>query len=166
MRVNRPVTRLLALAVALGLGSAVSVEATDCGIPLGTSSAVLPQYSGTLPGSADMTTAGGSSYLYVLTQWGMLRASISDPANPGAFSQLVVGKEGGSNNGGVIQIYCDCHQGGNTMDVAQASDGTARVISDWQPFKQGGGEFRPRGPARAGHRVERDDVWKSTRHPE
>src|SRR5450432_2405519 len=138
-RISTAVRRLLAsLAIAAGFGAA-AMQAADCGIPLGTSSATLPLYSGTLPGSADMTTAGNSSYLYVLTQWGMLRASIADPANPGAFSQLVVGNEGGSGNGGVIQINCDCHQGGNTMDVAESSDGTARVISDWQPFKQGGG---------------------------
>ena len=53
--------------------------------------------------------AGG--YLYVLTQWGMGRASLADPLNPGPMTQFVIGKEGGSGNGGIIQINCDCHQG-------------------------------------------------------
>src|SRR6185295_15875267 len=35
-------------------------------------------------------------------------------------------------------IMCDCHQGWNVMDVAEAPDGTARMIGDWQPYAQGG----------------------------
>ena len=137
--ISTAVKRLLAsLAIAAGFGAA-AMQAADCGIPLGTSSTTLPLYTGTLPGSADMSLGGNSSYLYVLTQWGMVRGSIADPSNPGSFTQIVIGNEGGSGNGGIIPINCDCHQGGNTMDVAEAPDGTSRVISDWQPFKQGGG---------------------------
>ncbi len=133
------VRRLLAsLAIAASIGTA-ALQAADCGIPLGTSITTLPLYTGTLPGSADMSLGGNSSYLYVLTQWGMVRGSIADPSNPGSFTQIVIGKEGGSNNGGIIPILCDCHQGGNTMDVAENPNGDSRVISDWQPFKQGGG---------------------------
>ena len=139
-RISTAVRRLLAsFAIAASFGTA-AMQAADCGILLGNSSTTLPLYTGTLPGSADMSLGGNSSYLYVLTQWGMVRGSLADPANPGSFTQIVIGKEGGSNNGGIIPILCDCHQGGNTMDVAEAPDGTSRVISDWQPYKQGGGD--------------------------
>jgi hypothetical protein len=138
--ISTDVKRLLAsFAIAASFGTA-AMQAADCGVLLGNSSTTLPLYTGTLPGSADMSLGGNSSYLYVLTQWGMVRGSLADPANPGSFTQIVIGKEGGSNNGGIIPILCDCHQGGNTMDVAEAPDGTSRVISDWQPFKQGGGD--------------------------
>jgi PKD repeat protein len=138
---SRPVTRLFALAVVLALGPAAlaSGQTQDCGVLIAATQVAFPSFSGTLPGSADMTTAGGSSYLYALTQWGVARASLADPQNPGPFTQVIVGQEGGSNNGGLIPILCDCHQGGNNMDAAQAPGGTARAISDWQPFKQGGG---------------------------
>ena len=138
--ISTAVKRLFAsFAIAAGIGTA-AMQAADCGVLLGNSSITLPLYTGTLPGSADMSLGGNSSYLYVLTQWGMVRGSLADPANPGSFTQIVIGKEGGSNNGGIIPILCDCHQGGNTMDVAEAPDGSSRVISDWQPFKQGGGD--------------------------
>ena len=139
-RISTAVRRLLAsFAIAASIGTA-AMQAADCGILLGNSSTTLPLYTGTLPGSADMSLGGNSSYLYVLTQWGMVRGSLADPANPGSFTQIVIGKEGGSNNGGIIPILCDCHQGGNTMDVAENPNGDSRVISDWQPYKQGGGD--------------------------
>ena len=48
----------------------------------------LPNFSGTLPPSADMTTAGNDNYLYVLTQWGFARGSLANPANPGPYIEV------------------------------------------------------------------------------
>lgn len=141
MQVRPPATRLLALAAALGFWAGeASAQNPGCAQVLASSQTVLPQYSGTLPGSGDISLGGGTSYLYILTQWGMARASVADPLNPGPFTQVVIGKEGGSNNGGVIPILCDCHQGGNTMDVVEGPGNDSRMISDWQPFAQGQGQ--------------------------
>ena len=137
---SRPLTRPLAVAAALLLWSlAAFAQNPNCAQLLDSSTGALPQYSGTLPGSADMAVDADNEWLYVLTQWGVLRANIADPLHPGAMSQLVIGKEGGSNNGGLITITCDCHQGGNTMDVAEGDNGDSRIVTDWQPFKQGAG---------------------------
>ncbi len=111
----------------------------DCGVVQSSALTSLPKYSGTLPPAANMTTAGGSSYLYVLTQWGFARASLANPENPAPYSQIIIGHEGGTPSSAVFDILCDCHQGSNTMDVAEAPGGTsARLISDWQPYAQGG----------------------------
>ena len=135
---NRPTSRVAAVAVALVLLLAVVgyAQTPNCGVLQASTDRGLPNFSGTLPPSADLTTAGGSTWLYVLTQWGFARANLTNPANPGPYQLFNVGKYHG--NGGVIPVVCDCHQGSNTMAVAQAPDGTARMISDWQPFKQGG----------------------------
>ncbi len=163
--ISTAVKRLLAsFAIAASFGTA-AMQAADCGVLLGNSSVTLPQYSGTLPGSADMSLGGNSSYLYVLTQWGMVRGSLADPANPGSFTQIVIGKEGGSNNGGLIPILCDCHQGGNTMDVAENPNGDARVISDWQPFKQGGGDSGLGAQLATASGGGRDGLRQPARHP-
>ena len=135
-----PVRRLLAVVAALGLSAAgASAQSPNCAQILASSTKALPQYSGTLPGSADMAVDQNGGYLYFLSQWGMGRASLADPLNPGPMSQFVIGKEGGSGNGGIIQINCDCHQGGSHMDVAEGPGGDSRMIQDWQPFKQGNG---------------------------
>ncbi len=140
MLIRRSAARLFALAAAAGLPAAAAVAQTpNCATVVSSSSTTLPHFSGTLPGSADMSVGGGS-YIYILTQWGMTRGSLSDPLHPSAFTQVVIGKEGGSGNGGLITILCDCHQGGNNMDVAEGTGGTSRLISDWQPFKQGHGD--------------------------
>ncbi|MGE5754579.1 MAG: hypothetical protein ACM35G_02505, partial [Planctomycetaceae bacterium] len=97
----------------------------------------LPTATGAIPPAGDMTLGGNSSYLYVLTQWGIARVSLANPANPSGYNQIVVGREGGASVG-IIPILCDCHQGWNTFDVAEASDGTARMMGDWQPYAQGG----------------------------
>lgn len=138
MPMNRPTSRVAAAAVALVLLLAAVgyAQTPDCGVLQASTDRGLPNFSGTLPPSADLTTAGGSTWLYVLTQWGFARANLANPANPGPYQLFNVGKYHG--NGGVIPVVCDCHQGSNTMAVAQAPDGTARLISDWQPFKQGG----------------------------
>ena len=137
-----PLFLSLALLVS-ALGAARNATAQSCAI-LGTQSTALPGGSGTLPPNGDM--AIGANYLYVQTQWGFVRAPLDDPsngtpydkaANPGPYSKIVIGKEGGSQEG-IIQILCDCHQGWNVMDVVEASDGTARLIGDWQPYAQGG----------------------------
>ena len=90
----------------------------------------------------------------------MSRAQLADPANPGPYTQIVIGKEGGSNNGGIIPILCDCHQGGNTMDVAEAPDGTvARDLATGSPTSRAARArlirtqlLGSRRPARAGDR--------------
>jgi PKD repeat protein len=134
-------TRSLAGAVCLlvGLAAALPGQGNNCGVPLGTATTELPVWSGTLPGSADMTVADSANYLYVLTQWGFARAPLGTGNNPAPYGYIVMGKEGGSGSPGIIQINCDCHQGSNVMDVAEGPGGESRMISDWQPFAQGGG---------------------------
>jgi PKD repeat protein len=133
-------TRPLVLSLLLlgALSAALSGQAPGCGILQGTATTSLPDWSGTLPASGDMTTALGSNNLYVLTQWGFTRSPLTSPTNPAPYAYIVMGQEGGSGSPGIIPIKCDCHQGSNTMDVAEAPDGTARMISDWQPYWQGG----------------------------
>jgi hypothetical protein len=108
----------------------------DCVAVGGNAATQLPQYAGTLPGTGDMTTAHNAKYLYVLTQWGFARAPLSTPTNPGPYHQIIIGQEGGSPAPGVFPILCDCHQGSNVMDVAEMPDGSSRMISDWQPYRQ------------------------------
>ena len=135
--------RSLSFAVCLllltGASAVLTAQGNDCGVPLGTAMTSLPTWSGTLPGSADMSVANSDNYLYVLTQWGFARAPLGDGSNPSPYAYVVMGSEAGSGSPGRIPILCDCHQGSNTFDVAEAPDGTARMVSDWQPFAQGGG---------------------------
>src|SRR5215472_10198895 len=74
--------RLLTALVFLGVTSFAAAQSPDCGVLLGVLKTQLPNFSGTLPPSADMTTAGNANYLYVLTQWGFARGSLANPANP------------------------------------------------------------------------------------
>jgi PKD repeat protein len=137
-------TRCLAIAacllVLMGAAAVLTAQGNNCGVPLGTATTSLPNWSGTLPGSADMSVADSDNYLYVLTQWGFARAPLGTGSNPAPYNQIVMGKEAGSGSPGIIPISCDCHQGSNTMDVAEAPDGTSRMICDWQPFAQGNGQ--------------------------
>ncbi|HEY1252628.1 MAG TPA: PKD domain-containing protein [Thermoanaerobaculia bacterium] len=137
---NRSI-RLVATALCLlvGMAAVLTAQGNDCGVPLGTASTTLPAWSGTLPGSADMTLADSDNYLYVLTQWGFARAPLGDGSNPGPYQYVVMGHEPGTSSPGTIPVVCDCHQGSNTFDVAEAPDGSARLVSDWQPFAQGDG---------------------------
>jgi hypothetical protein len=108
---------------------------------LGASAAThLPPYSGSIPPAGDLSIGDQAQYLYVMTQWGIARAGLSaHPENPGPYNGLIVGWEGGSSSGGVIRILCDCHQGWNTIEVAEADGAaSARMIGDWQPYPQGG----------------------------
>ncbi len=99
----------------------------------------LPSAAGVIPASGDMAIGVNGDYLYVLTQWGIARVSLSNPSDPTGYNQVVVGKEGGSSVG-IIPIVCDCHQGSSFFDIAENSDGsgTARMIEDWIPYTQGG----------------------------
>ncbi len=124
-------------ALAASVAVSAAAQSPNCGILQGTALEFLPGSSGTIPGSADMSLGGDDTYLYVLTQWGFARASLANAGDPGPYVLTNIGRYHG--NGGKIPITCDCHQGSNTMDVAQAPDGTARMISDWQPFRQGQG---------------------------
>ena len=122
--------------------ASLSQAQSGCGVLEGSDSDILPVFSGTLPDV--VTTAGGSRFLTVLTNWGFVRASLANPASPSA---LAIGNVGlrtsiGSPpdyNGGKIPIYCDCAQGGSTMAVAEAPNGSARMFSDWRAAVQGGG---------------------------
>ena len=98
----------------------------------------LPTFSGTVSG-VFATPAGGGRYLYMLTQYGMVRGSLADPAHPGPFVLVQIGHKstGGIDNGGKVAMVCDCWQGGNTIDAAEAPDGSARMVSDWN--NRGGG---------------------------
>jgi len=118
--------------VLLALSAPVLIGQTDCGLALANATTSLPANTGTLPPSGDMSLGGGSSYLYVMTQWGWARSSLSNPANPTPYNLTNVGLFQG--NGGVIQINCDCEQGWNTGEVAQTPDGTARMVGDWYPY--------------------------------
>jgi hypothetical protein len=131
---RRSTSVLAAVLLLFALGSARVATAQSCA-NLGTQSTTLPGGSGTLPPNGDMYV--GTNYLYVQTQWGFARAPLTTPSNPAPYAKIVVGKEGGSQEG-IIPIMCDCHQGWNVMDVAEAPDGTARMIGDWQPYAQGG----------------------------
>src|SRR5512138_2628311 len=109
----------------------------------------LPRFAGTLT-AGNLSTAGGNgNYLYVLTQWGFARASLADPANPTAFTQVVIADEPGSGNGGLIQLTCDCHQGGTAFDAAEAPDGSARMISDFNAARLAPTILAPSQVARA-----------------
>ena len=134
MNLRYPLRALAALLLAL-LGSAAPTLAQQCAIAQGSASTQLPKDSATLPDF--MTTAGNSSYLYVATQWGMARGSLSNRANPSNFTIVQIGKEAGYDNGGVIPVLCDCHTGFNMMDAAEAPDGSARVLSDFDPAHKG-----------------------------
>ncbi len=95
-----------------------------------------------------MSVADRDNFLYVLTQWGFARGALNvgvpppspGPANPGPYNQVVMGQEPGSGSPGTIRVFCDCHQASTVMEVAEAPDGSARMISDWVPFAQGGGD--------------------------
>jgi PKD repeat protein len=140
---------VLTAGVVLWLHTGAAGAQSGCG-PTGTQSSVsMPQFAGTLT-AGNLSTAGGSSnYLYVLTQWGFARASLANPASPGTFSQVVIADEPGSGNGGLIQLSCDCHQGGTAFAAAEAPDGSARMISDFNASKQAGTILAPAEAARA-----------------
>ena len=131
------VFRSLAVLLLAALASSSSVQAQqNCAVVLGSSGAALPPFSGTVPGA--FTTGGNSNYVYVLTQYGFARGSLTDPARPGPFQLIQVGKKSTSgDNGGVVEMFCDCWTGGSTMDVGEASDGSVRMLSDWR--SRGGG---------------------------
>ncbi len=139
---------VLSAGVVLWLHTAAAGAQSGCG-PTGTpSSQSMPQFAGTLT-AGNLSTGGSSNYLYVVTQWGFARASLSNPASPGNFSQVVIADEPGSGNGGLIQLTCDCHQGGTAFAAAEAPDGSARMISDFNASKQAGTILAPAEAARA-----------------
>ena len=92
--------------VLLALSAPVLIGQTDCGLALAHATTALPANTGTLPPSGDMSLGGGSSYLYVMTQWGWARSSLTNPANPTPYNLTNVGLFQG--NGGVIQKAKSC----------------------------------------------------------
>ncbi len=134
MLVNRSNLRVLTAIVVCALAAAGTAigQSANCGVLQGNASTALPTNTGTLPPTGDLSLGGGTSYLYVLTQWGFARSSLANPANPAPYTLTNVGLFQG--NGGVVQINCDCEQAWNTSDVAEGSGGTSRMIGDWLPY--------------------------------
>jgi hypothetical protein len=148
MKTSGRTRSLLAVTAVLLFGAGSARAQSGCG-PQGTPSTLsLPRFAGSLA-STNLSTGGGSSYLYVLTQWGFARASLADPATPTGFTQVVIADEPGSGNGGLIDLSCDCHQGGTAFGVAEAPDGSARMISDFNAAKQAPSLLAPAQLARA-----------------
>jgi len=123
--------RLGILSCLLLLALCPPASAQNCAVPQANSDVVLPAFSGTIAGDA-ISTGSGNDYVYVLTQWGFARGSLAaDPGNPAGFNQVIIAEEPGSGSGGLIQVTCDCHHGGTLFDVAEAPDGSARLISNY-----------------------------------
>src|SRR5262245_11680323 len=99
MRVSRILVGLSACLLAL---PAASPAQTSCAPTTGTATASMPAFSGTLGGVLSMPT--GADYVYIMTQYGVARASISDPAHPGPVVLAQVGhkSENGNDNGGKV----------------------------------------------------------------
>jgi PKD repeat protein len=96
----------------------------------------MPAFAGNLKGVLAMPEGGG--YVYLMTQYGVARASIADPSNPGPVVLAQVGhkSENGQDNGGKVPsgpALCDCYQGPSMFDAAEAPDGSARMIMDFDP---------------------------------
>jgi hypothetical protein len=119
--------------VVFAVASIASAQST-CGIYQSNSRYTVPANSGNITG---ITTAGGSQYLYVMTQFGFARSSLALPGNPSSWALGQIGLK--FQNGGRVPMVCDCWQGGTTMDVAEAPDGSSRMMSDWYASRQGGG---------------------------
>ena len=128
------------LALLLGLFgySTISRAQSACATITGKTTNELPKFSGTVNGVLAMPN-GGAKYVYVMTQYGVARGSVANPGNPGPFVLAQIGHKQtqGIDNGGKVDMLCDCWQGGTTIDAAEASDGSARMVSDWN--NRGGG---------------------------
>ena len=124
-----------ASAIVFLLSAANTVAQTsDCAVPQGNTRSILPQHSANLIG---LYTSQDAGYLYGMTQFGFVRAPLSDPANP---RPLMLGQHGQKfQNGGVVPMICDCWQMGTTMAFAEAPGGSARVFFDNNSSTQGGG---------------------------
>lgn len=128
---------LLGFSLGLLALAAPSPAQTGCAPTIGKTTTALPQFSGTVNGVLS-APSGGGRYVYVMTQYGVARGSLADPANPGPFALAQIGHKSiqGQDNGGKVPTLpatCDCWQGGTTIDAAEASDGSARMISDFDP---------------------------------
>ncbi|HYB53475.1 MAG TPA: hypothetical protein VEG84_06390, partial [Thermoanaerobaculia bacterium] len=126
------------LTVALFCLASASPAQTGCAPTTGTAAAGLPNFSGTIVPNVFAIPPGGQ-YLYMKTQYGVVRGSLANPAAAGPFKLAQIGDKtmGGVDNGGKVPLNCDCYQPSLTMDAAEAPDGTARMITDWNNL--GGG---------------------------
>jgi hypothetical protein len=98
----------------------------------------LPTGTGTTPAEHDIVAPQGGNYVYVASQWGVLRAVVGGhPQQPGPFSLFGVGIVGGFP-GGVIPIKCDCFAAWVGGIDAVESNGVGRFIGGWSPNSQGG----------------------------
>ncbi len=104
---------------------AASVSAADATLE-------LPSHSGSVFG-VFATSGNAGPFIYVMTQWGMTRVSVANPAQPAnpQLAQVGLKNAGGINNGGVVRMSCDCWQGPSTIDTAEAPDGSSRTVMDW-----------------------------------
>src|SRR5687767_12261501 len=115
-------------AAVLWSNSGASQAQSGCGLQGTPAIQSLPRFAGTLT-AGNLSTGGSSNYLYVVTQWGFARASLANPESPSNFDQVIIAEEPGSGNGGLIKLFCDCHQGATAFAAAEAPDGSARMIS-------------------------------------
>src|SRR5262249_21137758 len=114
-------------------------QTPPCGAVGGTPpSTMLPDQSDTITGSFQLVLRGSNSapHLYLTTQFGVVRTPLTPVTNPNGYGLAGVGLYPGID--GVIPIVCDCHQGWNAFDVAEATDGSARMVGAWNPYTQGG----------------------------
>jgi PKD repeat protein len=132
------VSRSLSVALGLSLLALPARAQTYCALVQPSDQTSLPAFSGTVSGVFAMP-AGGGQYVYMMTQYGVVRGSLADPAHPGPFVLAQIGHKStqGVDNGGKVEMLCDCWQGGKTIDAAEAPDGSARMVSDWNG--RGGG---------------------------
>ncbi|HTO88848.1 MAG TPA: PKD domain-containing protein [Thermoanaerobaculia bacterium] len=132
MKLFRSLVALLGL-----LALAPSSQAqTSCAPTISQTTTSLPLYSGSIAGP--MARPSGGQYVYVMTQYGIARGSLANPASPGPFVLAQIGHKSvnGVDNGGKVPstpALCDCWQGGTTIDAAEAPDGSARMVTDFDP---------------------------------
>ncbi len=130
---TRAVARLTIVAAALSMfiGLTASARAQNCANRLSQDLQHHPTYSSTLPNL--LSTAGNDAYIYEATEWGYVRASLSNPASPSPLKLIQVGQKTvlGGTNGGLVYQFCDCNQGPNSFAAADAPDGSSRMMSDW-----------------------------------
>ena len=131
IRSRRILSLVAALAIFMGLGLAASASAQNCGTLLSQDEEHYPQYSGALQDL--LSTGNNDAYIYAATQWGYVRASLSNPSSPGPLKLIQVGGKslGLVSNGGLIPMSCDCGQGMSTFAVADAVGGTSKIVSNW-----------------------------------
>ncbi len=102
-----------------------------------------PQYTGTTFGLT--ATGGGNHHLYAVTEWGIARFDLTNPAAPsgGVIGMIGIDYSQGSApnyNGGKVPITGDSHQGPTWFGAGESPDGlNGRAVTDWSPARGTGG---------------------------